>query len=68
MINSLNTQFLLQELLKLATFSHFVEKIVFWSTLEAPSKKTVHFQELVIEINLVQNNISDNFYFEHKAV
>ena len=27
--------------------------IVFWSTLEAPSKKTVHFQELLIEINLV---------------
>ena len=27
--------------LKLEKFSDFAEKIVFWSTLEAPSKKTV---------------------------
>ena len=27
----------------------------------------MHFQELVMEINVVQNNISDNFYFDYKA-
>ena len=32
-------------------------KIVFWSTIEAPSKKTVYLQELVTVFKDVVNNI-----------
>ena len=35
------------------------KKIVFWSTLEAPSEKTEHLQELVMVFKVVVNNIVD---------
>ena len=35
------------------------KKSVFWSTLEAPSEKTVHLQELVMVFKVVVNNIVD---------
>ena len=31
----------------MAKFSHFIEKIVFWETLEAPREKRVHLREFV---------------------
>ena len=38
------------------------------ATLKAPARKTVHFTKLIIEIEVVQNRISDNFYFEEYPV
>ena len=55
---------LLQESLQLTKPSHFAEKIVFRSTLEAPSEKTVHIQELVMSVKVVYNIVSNNFYFD----
>ena len=31
-------------------------------------KRTMHPERLIMKINVVQNNISDNFYFDDKAV
>ena len=40
------------------------KKISFWSTLQAPSKKTVHLQELVIIFKVVLINIIDIIQFD----
>ena len=50
-----------------AKFSHFAEKIVFWSTLDAPSEKTVQLQELAMIVKVVVNNIVD-IQFDQYAV
>ena len=44
------------------------KKIVFWSTLQAPSKKTVHLQELVVVFKVVVNNIVDIIHFDQNTV
>ena len=54
-LSRINSQFSLQESLMLAKFSHFAEKFVFWSTLEAPSRRTLHIQELVRIFKVVAN-------------
>ena len=54
--------------LKLAKFSHFAEKIGFWSNLEAPSEKTVHFEELVMIFKVVEYNIVDIIRFDKNTV
>ena len=56
--------FSLEEPLKLAIFSHFAENIIFLSTLEASSEKTVHIQELVMIFKVVLNNIIDIIHFD----
>ena len=61
-------QFSLQQSLKLVKFSHFAEKIVFWSNLEAPSEKTMHIQELVMIFKVVLNNIIDITHFDQNTV
>ena len=43
------------------------KKSVFWSTLEAPSEKTVHFQELVMIFKVFVNNIVDIIYFDQNS-
>ena len=60
--------FSLQQPLKLAKFSHFIEKIVFWETLEAPREKTVHLQELIIKNKVVYNVVFENFYSDENTV
>ena len=64
-----------KESLKLAKFSdfaekisNFAEKIVFWSTLQAPSKKTVHLQELVMVFKVAVNNIVDIIHFDKNTI
>ena len=42
----------------------FCRKNHFWSTLEAPSEKTVHLQELLRGFKVVVNNIVDIIYFD----
>ena len=39
-----------------------------WKILATSRERTMHHERLIIEINLVQNYISDNFHFDHKAV
>ena len=53
-----------QKPLKLAKFSHFDEKMFFWSTLEAPREKMVYFRELVIIFKVVYIVISDIIHFD----
>ena len=36
--------------------------------LPTPRGSTMHPERLIMEINLVQNYISDNFHFDHKVV
>ena len=52
----------------LKKFSYFAEKIVFWSTLEAPSGKTVYLQELVIVCKVVANKIVYIIQFDQNTV
>ena len=33
-------------------------------TLDPPGRRTVHLSKSITEIKIVQNNISDNFYFD----
>ena len=54
--------------LKLAKFRSSSGKIVFWSTLAAPSEKTVRLQKLVIIFKVVINNIVDIIDFEQNTV
>ena len=54
--------------LKLAKFRSSSGKIVFWSTLAAPSEKTIHIQELVVIFKVVLNNIIDIIYFDKNNV
>ena len=68
MINSIGDTVFTQEPLKLTKFSHFAEKIVFWSTLEAPKEKTVHFRELVIVFKVVLNDIVDIIHFDQNTI
>ena len=63
-----STPFSLQEALKLVKFSHFDEKMFFWSTLEAPREKTVYFQELVMMFKVVYIVIFDIIYFDQNTV
>ena len=67
-ISEVDIQLSLHELLKMAKFSHFAEKIVFWSTLEAPREKMVHLRELVISFKVVVNNIVDIINFDQNTV
>ena len=60
--------FSLEELLKLAKFSNFDEKMFFWSTLEDPREKTVHLRELVMLFKVVVNNIVDIIHFDQNTV
>ena len=60
--------FSLQEPLKLAKFNHLTEKIIFWSTLEAPREKTVHLRELVTLFKVVVDNIVDIIHFDQNTV
>ena len=39
-----------------------------WTFLATPGERTMHPARLIIEINIVQNDISDNFYPDYKAV
>ena len=50
------------------TVQLFLRKIVFWSSLEAPSKKTVHLQKLVMVFKVVVNNIVDIIFFDQNTV
>ena len=43
---------------------HSAEHGRYVTTLEAPTRKTVHFSKLIVEVKVVQNIISDNFYSE----
>ena len=61
MINLLGYTVFTQQPLKLAKFSHFIEKIVFWETLEAPREKTVNLREMIIKNKVVYNVIFDAF-------
>ena len=36
----------------------------FLPTLDPPGRRTVHLSKSITEIKIVQNNISDNFYFD----
>ena len=66
MINSLKYTVFTPRVSKLAKFSHFAEKIVFWSTLEDPSEKAVHLEELVTIFKVVEYNIVDIIRFDKK--
>ena len=68
MRNSLGYTVLLKEPLKLAKFSFFAEKIVFWSNAEAPREKTVHLWELVIVLKVVVNNIVGIIHFDSNTL
>ena len=46
----------------------FRRKIIFWSTLEAPSKKTEYLQELVMTFKVVVNNFVDIIHFDLNTV
>ena len=39
-----------------------------WTILMTPGKKAMNPGRFIMEINVVQNDISDNFYFDYKAV
>ena len=39
-----------------------------WKILATPGRKMMHSGRLIMWINVVQNEISDNFYPDHKAV
>ena len=38
-----------------------------WNILVTPGERTMHPGKLIMGINVVLNNISGNFYFDHKA-
>ena len=64
MINSLGcTVFIarVSEVGKIQPYS--VEKVVFWSTLEAPSEKTMYLQELVMVFKVI-NKIVGIIHFD----
>ena len=44
------------------------KKIIFWSTLEAPSEKTVQLQELVMVSKVVVNNIFDTIHYYYNGL
>ena len=50
---------------KLATFPPVS---VEWETFDSHTRKTVYFSKLIIEIKVVQNVISDKFYFDEYPV
>ena len=39
-----------------------------WKMLATPGLRTMHPERLIMENDAVQNNISDNFHFDRKAV
>ena len=39
-----------------------------WKMLTTPGRRTMHPGRLIMVINIVYNDISDNFYFDYKAV
>ena len=39
-----------------------------WKILPTPRGRTMHPERLIMEINLVQNYIFDNFYLDNEAV
>ena len=39
-----------------------------WKILATPGGGTMHPERLIMEINVVQNYVSDYFHFDHKAV
>ena len=47
---------------------HSAEHGRYVTTLEAHTRKTVQFTKSIMEINVVQNGISDNFYFDEYPV
>ena len=47
---------------------HSAEHGRYVTTLEAPTRKMVQFTKSIIEIKVVQNGISDNFYFDEYPV
>ena len=53
---------------KLAKVYHFLQSGRISPTLKAPGRKTVHPSKSVTETKVVQNNISDNFYFDLNIV
>ena len=62
MINSLGYTVFPPRVSEVGKIQPFRRKIVFWSTLDAPSKKTVHLQELVMIYKVVVNNIVHGVY------
>ena len=39
-----------------------------WKFLATPGRRTMHPGRLIMEINIVKNDISDNFYLDYKAI
>ena len=68
MINSRGFTVFFPRASEVEKFSNFAEKIVFWSTLEAPTEKTVHFRELVMLLKVVPNNIVDIIHLDQNTV
>ena len=64
MINSLRFTICTPRVSEVGKIQPFRRKNRLWSTLEAPSEKLVHIQELVIVFKVVVINIVDiiNFY------
>ena len=53
---------------KFACFAKFLQSGQNSPTLQAPGGETVHPSELFIDMKVVQNGISDNFYFDLSIV
>ena len=68
MINSLGHTVFTLRVSVVGKIQPFRRKIVFLSTLQAPSKKTVHIQEFVLEYKVVLNNIIDIIHFDQNTV